>query len=54
MIKYAISTEGGHSGCPVVVDDKIIAIHNGGEKDKFNMGRLITPDLINNLRKWRE
>ncbi len=29
-VSYGISTLGGQSGCPVVVDRKIIAIHIGG------------------------
>jgi hypothetical protein len=34
IIAYAISTLPGESGSPVCVDNKIIAIHNGGgQKD---------------------
>ncbi len=49
-----ISTSGGHSGCPVVSDQGIVAIHIGSNTkgDNYNIGRLITLDLINNLQKW--
>lgn len=45
-IGYGISTLQGHSGCSVVLDDKIIAIHVGGFKAKFNIGRIIDHALI--------
>ncbi len=32
-IGYGISTLGGQSGCPVVIGDDIIAVHNGGGRD---------------------
>lgn len=31
-IGYAISTEGGQSGCPIVLNERVIALHNGGGK----------------------
>jgi hypothetical protein len=39
------------------MDKQIIAIHSAGAKDGeviFNVGRLITADLYNNLEKWRK
>jgi hypothetical protein len=49
-----VSTLGGESGTAVCVDGRIIAIHNGSGKgnEEFNVGRLITSDLINNIKKW--
>ena len=38
----------------MVVDGKIIAVHVGGDKAKFNIGRIIDASLITNLWKWRE
>jgi hypothetical protein len=29
-IGYAITTESGQEGCPIVAEEKIIAIHTGG------------------------
>ena len=52
-----ISTSGGHSGCPIVSDQGIVAIHVGSAKkigDNYNIGRLITFDLINNLQIWQK
>jgi hypothetical protein len=36
------------------VNEEIIAIHTGGGKDneQFNVGRLVTADMICNLNKW--
>jgi hypothetical protein len=53
-IGYAISTEGGQSGCPIFADEKLIALHSGGgmKSENFNVGRIITEDLINNLKQW--
>jgi hypothetical protein len=53
-IGFAISTRVGHSGCPIIADGRIIAIHNGGGKkdDKFNVGRLVTFDLVGDLEEW--
>ena len=56
-IHYAISTLFGQSGCPVVSDNKIIAVHCGGatvDEHYFNMGRLITADIISTLQEWNE
>ena len=56
MIGYAISTLSGHSGSPVVANGKIISIHNGGGGlgEQFNIGRLITRDLIEILCRWKD
>jgi hypothetical protein len=42
---------GGQSGCPIVSREKIIAIHNGGGRpdEEFNVGRMVTADLLTNL-----
>ena len=53
-IGYGISTLPGQSGCPVAIDDSIIAVHIGGCKDQFNVGRIIDASFINNIRKWGE
>ncbi len=55
-IKYMISTQIGQSGSPVVSDKGIVAIHAGAGKhdNNYNMGRLITLDVIVNLQKWRK
>lgn len=53
-IGYGISTLGGQSGCPVTVDDSIIAIHVGGDKGQFNVGRIVEISLVQNIRKWEE
>jgi hypothetical protein len=52
---YGLSTVPGESGTPVCVNEEIIAIHNGGgkESEQFNVGRLVTADMISNLNKWR-
>jgi V8-like Glu-specific endopeptidase len=51
MMAYAVSTLPGQSGTAVCIGNKIIAIHSGGGKanDEFNVGRLITADLLQNL-----
>jgi V8-like Glu-specific endopeptidase len=51
MVAYAVSTLGGQSGTAVCIGDKIIAIHVGGGKanEEFNVGRLISADLLQNL-----
>ena len=57
-ITYDVSTLGGESGCPVVVDNQIIAIHTGEEskagQKNSNIGRVITPDLLGNVEGWRK
>ena len=41
-IRYGISTLPGQSGSPLVIDNTIIGIHEGGEIGKeFNVGRKI-------------
>lgn len=48
-LTYAVNTLGGQSGCPVVIGNQIIAIHNGAagkEEEKWNIGRLITADVV--------
>jgi hypothetical protein len=54
VIGYGLSTMPGESGTPVCVNEEIIAIHNGGGKkdEEFNVGRLVTADMIINLNKW--
>lgn len=39
-----MTTHPGQSGCPVVADNTIIAIHVGGGagKSDYNIGRMIT------------
>jgi hypothetical protein len=46
---------GGHSGCPVVVEQSIIALHIGAGaiNEKFNIGRIISLTLLKDLEKWR-
>lgn len=51
-IVYGVSTLPGQSGCPVVQDDAIIAIHVGGDKEEFNIGRVIDISLVNSLIRW--
>lgn len=38
----------------MVVGDKIIAVHVGGDKAKFNVGRIIDHALIQQVREWGE
>ena len=53
-----MTTLPGQSGCPVVYGDKTIAIHiQSGDEDgpgrvKFNVGRLLTLDVLKTLQKW--
>jgi hypothetical protein len=43
------------------MNNKIIAIHKGASnsneeelRQDYNFGRMITPDLIDNINKWRK
>ena len=53
-----MTTFEGQSGCPVVHGEKTIAIHiKSGESDGsggvlFNVGRLLTLDVLKNLQNW--
>jgi hypothetical protein len=51
---YGLSTVPGESGTPVCVNEEIIAIHTGSGRDneQFNVGRVVTADMIINLNKW--
>jgi hypothetical protein len=51
---YQISTVVGQGGCPIVTEDRIIGIHIGSglEKKQYNIGRILTTDLIRNLKLW--
>ena len=51
-IGYGISTLPGQSGCPVVVEEAIIAVHVGGDKEQFNVGRIVDEGLIISVIKW--
>jgi hypothetical protein len=53
-IAYAVSTLPGQSGTAVCTRDRIIAIHCGGGKkdEEFNVGRIITPELLSDLERW--
>ena len=51
-IGYGISTLPGQSGCPVVVEGSIIAVHVGGDKEQFNVGRVVDESLVNSLSTW--
>lgn len=51
-IGYGISTLPGQSGCPVVMNNSVIAIHVGGDKANFNVGRIIDEALITSIRDW--
>jgi V8-like Glu-specific endopeptidase len=44
----------GQRGSPIITANDIIAIHCGSGKvnEEFNVGRLLTPDLIENLLRW--
>jgi hypothetical protein len=46
----------GQSGCPVVSGRGIVGIHIGSGKsdENFNLGRLITLDMIKKLESWRK
>jgi V8-like Glu-specific endopeptidase len=53
-----MTTFSGQSGSPVIYDEKIIAVHiKSGKSDGkgrflYNVGRLLTLDVIANLQKW--
>ncbi len=48
-----MTTFNGQSGCAVIYDDKMIAIHTKGNiTQNLNGGRLLTPELIKNLVSW--
>lgn len=47
-IGYKINTLGGQSGCPVIMDDSIIAVHVGGDKAQYNVGRIVDFSFISN------
>lgn len=53
-ITYLIDTHSGQSGAPVISGEKIIAIHvgAGNNGENFNVGRLITLDMIKLLFQW--
>ena len=51
---YGISTLPGQSGSPVVVEDAIIAVHVGGDKAQFNVGRIVDTSLLDSLCNWTE
>jgi V8-like Glu-specific endopeptidase len=53
-ISYSISTLPGQSGSPIVTNEKIVALHSGGGMDEYNVGRLITHDLVKDIRNWSE
>ena len=53
-IGYEISTLPGQSGCPVVANGNYIAVHMGGDKAQFNVGRIVDASFMNRLWKWRE
>ena len=53
VLSHRVSTLSGQSGCPVVVEDKVIAIHTGAKADdEFNVGRLVTQGLLASLKQW--
>ena len=51
-----ISTKEGQSGCPIVSDRGVVGIHIGSGRtgENFNIGRVITLDVIVNLKKWQK
>ena len=62
---HMISTKGGQSGAPIIMEDSqgkllIVGIHKGGVKKSSlpvpaaNSGRIITPDLIATLKEETE
>lgn len=52
-MKYSISTLPGQSGCPVTIDNTIVAVHIGGDMAKeFNVGRLVDTSLLKHLTEW--
>jgi V8-like Glu-specific endopeptidase len=56
-ILHKISTEPGHSGAPIILEQEqhtlsIIGVHKGGVKDQgLNAGGLITAELIDLLKR---
>ena len=52
IVTHLVNTLGGQSGCPVAIDNSVIAIHVGGDKGQFNVGRIIDPTLIRNAWNW--
>ena len=52
---YAVHTELGQEGCPVIVNDKILGIHIklGPKSQDISIGRPITIEMTDNLKKWR-
>jgi V8-like Glu-specific endopeptidase len=53
-IRYALSTLGGQSGTCVCADGRIVGIHISGGRalEQCNIGRLLTPDSLENIQKW--
>jgi len=50
-----MSTLPGQSGCPVMSEEKIIAVHCACANNKrFNVGRLITAEMISTLLEWNK
>jgi V8-like Glu-specific endopeptidase len=51
-----MTTHPGQSGCPVAINDNIIGIHVGGGAGKgdFNIGRLLTQEVADVMRKWTD
>ena len=49
-----MTTFPGQSGCPVLYNGKMIAIHAQASKHgkDVNVGRLLTPEVIKNLILW--
>ena len=49
-----MTTFPGQSGCPVVYGGKMIAFHAkaGDPNQNFNVGRLLTPEVIKHLVAW--
>ncbi len=55
MMEYTINTLVGQSGCPVLMYNDIIGIHNAGDKKaKVNRGRIMTPQAVVNLIRWNK
>jgi hypothetical protein len=44
----------GQSGAPIICNHEIVGIHFGGGKSVqfYNLGRLITSDVVENLINW--
>jgi hypothetical protein len=53
-----MTTFRGQSGSPVIYDGKLIAVHiksgkaDGKNRVLYNVGRLVTLDMIANLQEW--